>query len=223
MAQGQPWSPAVSACGYCLHEAEALWARALPCLDACVHAMNSITKYDLKEVASLCKPPQLLVPVCDCVLLLLGLKPGSEAFSQLFRKSDGMRLLLEYDKDNVPPKVLRAVAAHIASMCSPDAMRAVSKAGVCLLQWCQGAFCCWCQPALTFIRNSCLGVFQYAQFAYRISYFRSPSFNCEHMPFSALSAACRIAATPPRLLLQFRNPLQPRIPILGTAIAHSTT
>jgi hypothetical protein len=129
MAQGQPWSPAVSACGYCLHEAEALWARALPCLDACVHAMNSITKYDLREVASLCKPPQLLVPVCDCVILLLGLKPGFEAFSQLFRKSDGMRLLLEYDKDNVPPKVMRAVAAHIVSMCSPDAMRAVSQSG----------------------------------------------------------------------------------------------
>lgn len=139
MASGHPWSPAVSACAYCLHEAEALLASALPCLDACMQAMNSISKMDLKEVASFKRPPQLLVPVCDCVLLLLGLKPGFEAFAQLFGKPDGIQLLLQYDKDNIPPKVLSAVAAHIASMPSPDAMRSVSKAGVGLVRWCQGA------------------------------------------------------------------------------------
>jgi hypothetical protein len=222
MASGQPWSPAVSACGYCLHEAEALWASALPCYDACVHAISSLTKMDLKEIASLKRPPQLLVPVCDCVLLLLGLKPGFEAFCQLFGRSDGMRLLFEYDKDNVPPKVLKTVATHIVSMCSPDAMRSVSKAGVSLVQWCQGACCCCCQPVLAFIRNHCSGMFQYAQLACRINYHRSPSFKCEHMPFAALSAACRITATPPRLLLQPRNPLQHRIANLGTTIAQST-
>jgi hypothetical protein len=133
------WPPAVSACGYCLHEVEALWASALPCYEACVHAMSSITRMDLKEVASFQKPPQLLVPVCDCVLLLLGLKPGFDAFSQLFRRSDGIQLLLQYDKDNIPPKVLKAVAAYIVSMPSPDAMERVSKAGVSLVRWCQGA------------------------------------------------------------------------------------
>jgi hypothetical protein len=60
-------------------------------------------------------------------------------------------------------------------------------------------------------------MFQYAQLAHGINYFRSPSFKCEYVPFSALSAACRIAATPPFLLLQPRNP------ILATAIAQSTT
>lgn len=148
MASGQTWSPAVCACGYCLREAEALWASVFPYLEACVHALNSVTKSDLKEVASFSKPPPLLVPVCDCVLLLLGLKPGFEAFSQLFRKSDGLQSLLAYDRDNIPPKVLRAVAAHIVSMCSPDSMASVSKAGVGLVRWCQGAFCCCCQPAL---------------------------------------------------------------------------
>ena len=124
-----------------------------------MHAMNSITKSDLKEVASFSKPPPLLVPVCDCVLLLLGLKPGFEAFSQLFRKSDGLQSLLAYDRDNIPPKVLRAVAAHIVSMCSPDAMRAVSKAGVCLVQWCQGLKPkpqnCSCRPLSLMLSQEC--------------------------------------------------------------------
>ena len=132
------WSPSVLACSHCLREAEALWADALPIAHASQMSMNGISKSDLKEIASFARPPQLLVPVCDCVLLLLGQKPGLEAFKQLFRKSDGLQMLLEFDKDHVPPKVLKAVAAHISSMCSPDAMRPVSKAGVGLVQWCQG-------------------------------------------------------------------------------------
>ena len=60
-------------------------------------------------------------------------------------------------------------------------------------------------------------MFQYAQLAHRLAQFRSSAFKCEHVPFSALSAACRISATPPRLILQPCNPT------LAATISQSTT
>ena len=86
--------------------------RALPALEKAIKALNALEKKDITEMRSYATPPEAVQKVMEAVCLLLGVKPDWDQAKKLMQDSQFMSRLVDYDKDNIKPKIIRAVGKY---------------------------------------------------------------------------------------------------------------
>ena len=129
--------------------AEAGLAEALPALAAAVECLKNLKTQDISEVSKYSKPPDLVVLVLKGLCIMFGIKPTMEG--QAGSKTEnfwlpGKKLLgdakglldkmFEYDKDNIPDKVIKAIQPIIDDPSfQPSKIQSVSSACTAMCQW----------------------------------------------------------------------------------------
>jgi len=97
---------------------------ALPALESAVQALNTIKPKDIDEVKKLSKPPATVKLVCEAVCVMLGEKPQRipdpddpskrimdywGPSQKMLAEKDFVQRLKSYDKDDIPPKTIKAL------------------------------------------------------------------------------------------------------------------
>ncbi|OQR99780.1 dynein heavy chain, partial [Thraustotheca clavata] len=109
---------------------------AMPALNAAVQALDSLDKKDITEVKSFTKPPQAVQVVMEAVCIMLGDKPDWDTSKRLLSRPTFMQELKEYDKDNIPPKILKSIKKYIDNPeFAVEEVKKVSKAAMSLCMW----------------------------------------------------------------------------------------
>ena len=113
-------------------------------MEQATNAIKTIKPADLKEMAALKAPPEGL-KVLGCALCALFQREESWPSAQKFMGTSGfLEILINYDKDNVPMKVIRHVQqnytehSQYSQFFVPDVARKTSAAAEGLVQWITG-------------------------------------------------------------------------------------
>ncbi|GMH41526.1 hypothetical protein BSKO_09436 [Bryopsis sp. KO-2023] len=118
-------------------EAEAALEQAIPALEEAASALQDLKKDDITEIRSFSKPHILVQKVCECVVLLRGLKDVSWIGAKaMMADSQFLKSLLEFDKDGLTDKQVKKVKEYMKdSKFTVDEVRSISTAGSGLLKW----------------------------------------------------------------------------------------
>eukprot|EP00803_Ostreobium_quekettii_P011338 evm.model.scf_1312.1 EVM.evm.TU.scf_1312.1 scf_1312:839-40608(+) len=118
-------------------EAEAALEQAIPALEEAAAALNDLKKDDITEIRSFAKPHILVQKVCECVVLLRGLKDVSWSGAKaMMADAQFLRSLLEFDKDGLTDKQVKKVKEYMKdSKFTVADVRSISTAGAGLLKW----------------------------------------------------------------------------------------
>ena len=124
---------------------------AIPMLEAALEALNTLTKADVTEVKAMKNPPSGVKLVMEAVCILKGIKPDMVKdpkgglkkvpdywgpSQKLLGDTSFLPSLHEYDKDNMDPKIIKAIKPFIAMPeFEPEVILKASKAAYGL--------CCW--------------------------------------------------------------------------------
>ncbi|KAM9009556.1 dynein axonemal heavy chain 1-like isoform 1-T1 [Ara ararauna] len=127
--------------------------KALSALDAALASLRNLKKSDVIEVRAMQQPPPGMKMVIEAVCILKGVKPKKVAGEKLGSKVDDygepgrglsqdagkyLDSLFEYDKDNIPDSVIKAIQPYIDNQAfQPAATAKVSKAYTSICQWVQ--------------------------------------------------------------------------------------
>ncbi|KAG6975144.1 hypothetical protein JG688_00002699 [Phytophthora aleatoria] len=110
--------------------------QALPALNAAVAALDSLDKKDISEVKGFVKPPQAVQVVMEAVCIMLGEKADWDNSKRILSRSTFMAELKEYDKDNIPPVILKKIRKYIESPeFAVEEVKKVSHAAMSLCMW----------------------------------------------------------------------------------------
>lgn len=132
----------------CEHDLEA----AMPVLNAAVAALKTLKKADVVEVKSMLKPPRTVVLVMEAVCHFMGVSPvkvrdpdnpqkstfdfWQPAKQHLLSDVKFLQNLMDYDKDNIAPRVIKAVKKFLTDPAfEPERIRDASIAAYGLSQW----------------------------------------------------------------------------------------
>ncbi|KAJ8945230.1 hypothetical protein NQ318_011210 [Aromia moschata] len=120
-------------------------AKAEPALLAAQEALNTLNKNNLTELKSFATPPEAVVAVCAAVLVLFSKKgkipPAKargwkEAKVMMAKVDQFLSDLVNYDKDNIQPDVVKAVQEYTKMAdFSPEKIFAKSAAAAGLCSW----------------------------------------------------------------------------------------
>jgi len=132
-------------------EAEGQLAEAIPALEEAVRSLNELEVKDVQEVRAFNNPPRKVILVMEAICVMFGDKgemrdnPDTGKKERWFWKQAQKRLqdprrflasLLEFDKDNIPDKVIDNILPYIQN---PDFMpaeiAAASKACTAMCKW----------------------------------------------------------------------------------------
>ncbi|XP_046382890.1 dynein axonemal heavy chain 10 [Ischnura elegans] len=117
-------------------EAEEALADALPALEAARMALQDLEKADITEIRSFATPPEPVQTVCECIVIILGIKDVSyKAAKGLMSDPNFLRKLMEMNCDNITQTQVRAVKAHMQKSSKLGEMKSISKAGYGLLKF----------------------------------------------------------------------------------------
>ncbi|RUS75419.1 hypothetical protein EGW08_016830, partial [Elysia chlorotica] len=118
-------------------EAEEALQEALPALEAARLALDDLDKQDITEVRSFAKPPPAVQTVCECIVVLKGLKEISwKSAKGMMSDPSFLRQLKELDVDNITTKQTGTVKSMLNSINVTIAqMSAISRAGAGLLKF----------------------------------------------------------------------------------------
>ncbi|NWV36400.1 DYH1 protein, partial [Grantiella picta] len=126
-------------------------AEALPALDAALASLKNLNRNDVTEVRALQRPPPGVKIVIEAVCIMHGKKPKKVAGEKIGTKVDDywepgrallqdpvqfLNSLYDYDKDNIPDTVIKAIQPYIDNEeFQPAAIAKVSKACTSICQW----------------------------------------------------------------------------------------
>uniref|UniRef100_A0A8C5T8B7 Dynein axonemal heavy chain 1 n=1 Tax=Malurus cyaneus samueli TaxID=2593467 RepID=A0A8C5T8B7_9PASS len=126
-------------------------AEALPALDAALASLKNLNRNDVTEVRALQRPPPGVKIVIEAVCIMHGKKPKKVAGEKIGTKVDDywepgrallqdpvqfLSSLYDYDKDNIPDSVIKAIQPYIDNEeFQPAAIAKVSKACTSICQW----------------------------------------------------------------------------------------
>jgi len=117
-------------------EAEAALEEALPALEEAAQALQDLKKEDISELRSFAKPHPAVQDVCLCVVILKGGKDVSWKGAKAMMSDTGfLRSLVEFDKDSLSEKQIKAVRSYFSQSFTPEEVRNISQAGAGLLKW----------------------------------------------------------------------------------------
>ena len=86
-------------------EAEEALAEALPALEAARLALDDLDKNDVTEIRSFAKPPKVVQTVCECIVVLKGIKEVSwKSAKGMMTEANFLRSLKEMDVDGITGK-----------------------------------------------------------------------------------------------------------------------
>uniref|UniRef100_A0A803WD55 Dynein axonemal heavy chain 1 n=1 Tax=Ficedula albicollis TaxID=59894 RepID=A0A803WD55_FICAL len=124
---------------------------ALPALHAALASLKNLNRNDVTEVRALQRPPPGVKIVIEAVCIMHGKKPKKVAGEKLGTKVDDywepgrallqdpvqfLNSLYDYDKDNIPESVIKAIQPYIDNEeFQPAAIAKVSKACTSICQW----------------------------------------------------------------------------------------
>ena len=119
-------------------EAERDLAVALPALEDAVKALDALDKDKIREVRSFASPPSAVKITMEAVCVLLGETPDWDTSKRLLGQSNFMDLLKDFDKDNVPPSILKRLRKNYTGTeeMAVDVVGKTSTAAKCLCMWC---------------------------------------------------------------------------------------
>jgi len=109
---------------------------ALPALRSAIKALEKLKKAEISEVKSMANPPTGVVRTMEAVCVLLGVQADWENSKKLLSKVDFLKILKEYDKDNVDPRVIRRLQKYVQDPeLTEERMATVSRAAASILSW----------------------------------------------------------------------------------------
>lgn len=109
---------------------------ALPLLHAANKALDALDKSDIAEVRVFANPPEMVMTVMEAVCILLGNKTDWASAKGLLGDTQFLSRLVNYDKDNIPDKLLRNLKKYIDNpKFVPEIVEKTSKACKSLCLW----------------------------------------------------------------------------------------
>ena len=134
-------------------EVEADLAVAIPALEEAVAALNTIKPTDINEIKALSKPPEKIRMVCKAVCIMLDIKsvripdpddPSKRIMDywgpsqRMLADSNFLNNLLNYDKDNMNPKIVAEIKKNFIENeeFDPSKIAKASKAAEGMCRWC---------------------------------------------------------------------------------------
>mmetsp|Transcript_1422 Transcript_1422/g.4304 ORF Transcript_1422/g.4304 Transcript_1422/m.4304 type:complete len:1452 (+) Transcript_1422:2-4357(+) len=110
---------------------------AMPMLKNALKSLDQLDKKDITEIKSFAKPPSLVMMTMQAVNLLLGEKQDWDAAKRVLSGNDFMDRLKNFDKDNIPQKVLKKLGEDFVQKpeYAPDTVGNQSKAAKSLCMW----------------------------------------------------------------------------------------
>ena len=141
------------------NECEADLAEAMPILQKAIKALNTLSKNDITEVKSMKTPPAGVLITMEAVCLMMSVKPARSrddkgkvqydywepAKKDLLGDSKFLKRLIDYDKDNIPAKIMDKVKPFVDKPeFAPDVVKKASVAAYGL--------CCWVRAMVSYDR-----------------------------------------------------------------------
>ncbi|CAG9462277.1 unnamed protein product [Pedinophyceae sp. YPF-701] len=118
-------------------EAEEALAAALPVLEIAANALKNLDPNDIREIRAFQKPPMLVQQVCECVVILKGIKEVSwNSAKAMMADSQFINSLLYFNKDGLNDKQIKKIREYLKNPeMNEDRAGEVSSASKGLLQW----------------------------------------------------------------------------------------
>nr|XP_034835442.1 dynein heavy chain 10, axonemal [Maniola hyperantus] len=117
-------------------EAEEVLSAALPALEAARLALSDLDKNDITEIRSFATPPEAVQVVCECVVIIRGIKDVSwKGAKGMMADPNFLRNLQEMNCDLITQAQVKAVKAHMKKSKKLETMQQISKAGYGLLKF----------------------------------------------------------------------------------------
>eukprot|EP00198_Chlamydomonas_reinhardtii_P006936 XP_001696272.1 dynein heavy chain 3 [Chlamydomonas reinhardtii] len=117
-------------------EAQADLEEVLPALEAAERALSALNKTDIIEIKTFTKPPALVQTTMEAVCILLQERADWDTAKRLLGEATFIKRLMEYDRDNIPDKVVRSLKRVIDDPTfTPDQVAKQSKAAQSLCLW----------------------------------------------------------------------------------------
>ncbi|GBG26414.1 Dynein heavy chain 7, axonemal [Hondaea fermentalgiana] len=133
-------------------ECEADLAKAMPVLESAIAALNTLSKSDITEVKSMKSPPDGVKLVMEALCIMMNVKPikakdpndaskkindyWEPAKKTLLSDPKLLKTLIDYDKDNIDPKVVQKATTYVENPdFDPEKIKKASRAAYGL--------CCW--------------------------------------------------------------------------------
>lgn len=109
---------------------------ALPAFVAALRALQSLTKQDIAEIKAFTKPPPLVASVGKAVCVLFEVETTWDATKKLLNDPHILVKMIDYDKDNVSPTIIRSLDAFVQLPdFSPDVIVRHSRAAQGMCMW----------------------------------------------------------------------------------------
>lgn len=109
---------------------------ALPALEEAKRALDALDKKDIAEIKAFKTPPPAVQTVMEAVNILLDEKADWDSAKKVLSRTDFIKLLQQYDKDNIPAKILQKLHKYIENpVMSPDNVKKISFAAFSLCKW----------------------------------------------------------------------------------------
>lgn len=125
----------VSECQIMKEDAQRHLDEALPSFVAGLRALQSLTKKDIAEIKAFAKPPPLVASVGEAICALFEVVSTWDATNKLLNDPHILVKMIDYDKDNVSPTIIRSLDAYVQLPdFSPDVIARQSRApqGMCM-------------------------------------------------------------------------------------------
>ena len=118
-------------------DAEDALAEALPALEAARIALDDLDKNDVTEIRSFAKPIKAVQTVCECIVVLKGIKEVSwKSAKGMMSEANFLKSLKEMDVDNINSKQVSTAKGFLKDMdVSVSEMKDKSRAGAGLMKF----------------------------------------------------------------------------------------
>ncbi|XP_071945421.1 dynein axonemal heavy chain 10-like [Antedon mediterranea] len=118
-------------------DAEDSLAEALPALEAARNALSDLDKSDVTEIRAFAKPPKQVQVVCECIVVLRGIREVSwKSAKGMMSEANFLKSLTEMDVDGITQTQVKTVRNFLKEMdTSLDEMNKISKAGAGLFKF----------------------------------------------------------------------------------------
>lgn len=109
---------------------------AMPAYESAVKALATLDKKSVQEMKAFNNPPEMVKFTLEAVCILMDVKPDWGEAKKLMSQMDFMDKLKDYDKDNIPPKIIKKVEKYYNDpRFVPDEIKKQSSAAMCLCMW----------------------------------------------------------------------------------------
>eukprot|EP01041_Mallomonas_annulata_P002945 gene2945-5789_t len=109
---------------------------AMPAYESALRALSALDKKSIQEMKAFNNPPEMVKVSMEAVCTLLDVKPEWGEAKKLLSQMDFMDQLKNFDKDNIPPKIMKKAQVYYANpRFIPEIVKSQSSAAMCLCMW----------------------------------------------------------------------------------------